>query len=176
MNQDVYTMILTCRAVRHFTDQPIPEDNLRRILEAGRWTGSAKNVQPWHFLVVRERETLYQLAECGRYASHLRGAAAAVVLVTSPGTWVDFDSGRAAQNMMLAAWSMGLSSCIASLHEAERARGILRVPQEFQTRIAISFGYPLKDAPQTIEGRPREEILASIGRKPLEKLVHWDTW
>jgi nitroreductase len=176
MIQDSYTMILTCRAVRHFTDQPIPEGDLRRILEAGRWAGSAKNVQPWHFLVVRERETLAQLAQCGRYASHLRGAAAVVVLVTSRGTWVDFDAGRAAQNMMLAAWSLGLGSCIASLHEAERAREILKVPDQFQTRIAISFGYPLKDAPQTIEGRPREEILASVGRKPLEELVHWNTW
>jgi len=176
MNPDACTVILTCRAVRHFTDQPVPERDLRRILEAGRWTGSAKNVQPWHFLVVRARETLDQLAQCGRYASHLRGAAAVVVLVTSPGTWVDFDAGRAAQNMMLAAWSLGLGSCIASLHEADRARGLLKVPKAFQTRIAISFGYPLKDAAQTIEGRPREEILASIGRRPLGELVHWDTW
>jgi nitroreductase len=176
MNQEVYAIILTCRAVRHFADTPISEDDLRRILEAGRWTGSAKNVQPWHFLVVRDQETLDQLARCGRYASHLRGAAAAVVLVTSPGTWADFDAGRAAQNMMLAAWSLGIGSCIASLHDAKRARDILKVPEEFQTRIAISFGYPLRDAPQTIEGRPREEVLASIGRLPLEKLVHWDTW
>lgn len=176
MSQDAYKTILTCRAIRHFTDRPVSADDLRRILEAGRWAGSAKNVQPWHFLVVRARERLDQLAKCGRYASHLRGAAVAVVLVVSPGTWVDFDAGRAAQNMMLAAWSLGIGSCIASLHEAERARDVLKVPVEFQTRIAISFGFPLRDAPPTIEGRPREEVLASIGRQPLEKLVHWDTW
>lgn len=122
MSSDAYDAILTCRAVRHFTETPISDDDLQRILQAGRWAGSAKNVQPWHFVVVRNRARLNQLAECGRYASHLRGAALAVVLVTSPGRWVDFDAGRAAQNMMLAAWLLGIGSCIASLHDEDRAR------------------------------------------------------
>jgi nitroreductase len=78
--------------------------------------------------------------------------------------------------MMLAAWSLGIGSCIASLHEDTRARAVLGVPGDLETHIAISFGYPLEDAPQEIEGRPREEVLASIGRQPLEKLVHWETW
>ena len=164
MNNGAYQTILACRSIRHFTDTPISEDAVTRILQAGRWAGSAKNTQPWQFVVVREREALHQLAACGYYASHLRGAAAAVVLVTSSGRWADFDAGRAAQNMMLAAWTMGIGSCIASLHD------------EAQASIAISFGYPLKDAPQEIEGRPREEVLATVGRRPLEKLVHWETW
>jgi nitroreductase len=176
MSQDAYETILTCRAVRHFTDKSISDENMLHILEAGRWAGSAKNVQPWHFLVVREQETLDQLADCGQFASHLRGAAVAVVLVTSPGRWVNFDAGRAAQNMMLAAWSLGIGSCIASLHDDIRARAVLGVPEDLLTHIAISFGYPLEDAPQVIEGRPREEVLASIGRQPLAKLVHWETW
>jgi nitroreductase len=176
MSPDAYDTILTCRAVRHFTGTPIAAEDVQRILHAGRWAGSAKNVQPWHFLVVTERATLNRLAECGRYASHLRGAAAAVVLVTSPGRWVDFDAGRAAQNMMLAAWSLGIGSCIASLHDEDRARTLLGVPDDLQTHIAISFGYPLEDAPQTIEDLPREQVLAHIGRQPLEQLVHWETW
>lgn len=176
MSHDTFQTILTCRAIRHFTETPVDDDDLRRILEAGRWAGSAKNVQPWHFVVVREQAMLDRLAECGHYASHLRGAAVAVVLVTSQGRWVDFDAGRAAQNMMLAAWALGIGSCIASLHESERARSALGVPDDRQTNIAISFGYPLADAPQTIEGRPREAVLASLGRQSLETLVHWETW
>jgi nitroreductase len=176
MNGDAYQTILACRSIRHFTDAPIPDDTLTRILQAGRWAGSAKNVQPWHFVAVREREILHQLATCGYYASHLGGAAAAVVLVTSPGRWADFDAGRAAQNMMLAAWAMGIGSCIASLHDEAQARKVLDVPEEYQTRIAISFGYPLEDAPQEIEGRPREEVLASVGRRALDQLVHWERW
>lgn len=176
MPQYTYETILTCRAVRHFAGTPIPDEDLQRILEAGRWAGSAKNVQPWHFVVVKVRETLDRLAECGYYASHLRGAAVAVVLVTSPGRWADFDAGRAAQNMMLAAWSVGIGSCIASLHEDTRARTVLGVPADLQPHIAISFGYPLEDAPRTIEGRPREDVLASVGRHSLDQLVHWETW
>ncbi len=176
MSQNAYQTILTCRAIRHFAGAPISDGDMRQILQAGRWAGSAKNVQPWQFVVVRDRQTLNQLADCGYYAGHLRGAAAAVVLVTSPGRWADFDAGRAAQNMMLAAWTLGIGSCIASLHDGDRARTVLGVPDDLHTHIAISFGYPLADAPQTIEGRPREDVLASIGRQPLETLVHWETW
>jgi nitroreductase len=176
MAPDAYETILTCRAVRHFTDTAIDDAGLRRILQAGRWAGSAKNVQPWHFLVVKDKAMLNRLAECGQYASHLRGATLAVVLVTSPGRWVDFDAGRAAQNMMLAAWARGIGSCIASLHDEDRARSALDVPDDRQTHIAISFGYPREDAPQTIEDLPREQVLAHIGRQPLEQLVHWETW
>ena len=176
MKDDAYQTILACRSIRRFTNAPLPDDALTRVLQAGRWAGSAKNTQPWHFVVVRGREILHQLAACGYYASHLRGAAAAVVLVTPPGRWADFDAGRAAQNMMLAAWAMGIGSCVAALHEEAQARQVLSVPEEYQARIAISFGYPLQDAPQVIEGRPREEVLASIGRHPLDELVHWETW
>lgn len=176
MSPDAFTTILTCRAVRHFTGEPIPDDALRRILEAGRWAGSAKNVQPWHFVIVKEPDTLNRLAACGHYASHLRGAALAVVLVTASGRWASFDAGRAAQNMMLAAWALGIGSCIASLHDTAQAQAVLSVPVELQAEIAISFGYPRDDAPQTIEGLPRTEVLASIGRKALEQLVHWERW
>jgi nitroreductase len=77
---------------------------------------------------------------------------------------------------VLAAWTMGIGSCIASLHDEVQTRQVLGVPGDRQASVAISFGYPLKDAPQEIEGRPRKEVLASIGRHPLDKLVHWETW
>jgi nitroreductase len=176
MSKNAYETLLTCRSIRHFIDTPIPDEALERILEAGRWTGSAKNVQPWQFGVVREKETLQRLADCGKYASHLKGAAAAIVIVTPAGAWADFDAGRVAQNMMLAAWTEGIGSCIASLHHEAQAREVLGIPEDLQARIAISLGYPLEGAPQTIEGRPRKEILTSVGRQSLDKLVHWEKW
>ena len=173
---DIYETILTRRAVRHFTDRPLPDEVLRRILEAGRWAGSAKNTQPWHFVVVRSRDTLDRLAECGRYAGHLRGAAVAVVIVTEPGRWAALDTGRAAQNMMLTAWAEGIGSCIAALHNEACARAVLGVPEDKQIQLAISFGYPDPNAPATIEGLPLEKVLASLGRRPLEEVVHWEGW
>lgn len=173
---NAYQAILTLRAVRHFQDLPLPGEVLTRILQAGRWTGSAKNTQPWQFVVVRDRQMLDNLAACGHYAGHLRGAAVVVVIVMKAGWSGSFDSGRVTQNMMLAAWVEGVGSCIASLQEEERARSLLGVPADHRIQTSISFGYPLPDAPRTIEGRPMEEILASLGRRSLEEIVHWDQW
>jgi nitroreductase len=170
-----YPLILSLRAVRHFTPQAVPDEVLDRILQAARWTGSAKNTQPWQFVVVRNRQTLQQLATYGRYASHLAGAALGIVLATPPG-YALFDAGRVAQNMMLAAWTDGVGSCIASFHAEAQARALLGIPEAFQAHTAISFGYPLPDAPRTIEGQPYEAVLASIGRRPLDEMVHWEQW
>ncbi len=172
---DAYQAITTLRSVRHFLDKPLPDEALNRILEAGRWTGSAKNVQPWEFVVIKNRETLSKLAACGKFASHLRAAAVGIVVVTQPGWVGTFDAGRSVQDMMLAAWAEGIGSCIASLQDANCARSLLGIPGDRQV-IGISFGYPQPDAPRTIEGQPREEVLASVGRRPLNELVHWEKW
>ena len=172
---DAYQLMVSLRAVRHFSSQPVPDDVIERILQAARWTGSAKNTQPWQFVVVRRREALQELAMFGRYASHLAGAAVGIVIVTPPG-YALFDAGRVSQNMMLAAWADGVGSCIASFGEEANARARLGIPDGWQAHTAISFGYPQRDAPQTIEGLPREQVLASVGRRPLRELVHWEQW
>jgi nitroreductase len=171
---DPFQLILSLRAVRHFTPQAVPEEVLERILQAARWTGSAKNTQPWQFVVVRKPETLQKLAGFGAYASHLAGAALGVVLATPPG-YALFDAGRVTQNMMLAAWASGVGSCIASLDET-KSRALLGIPADFLAHTAISFGYPQADAPRTIEGQPYEKVLASTGRRPLDQMVHWEQW
>lgn len=172
---NTYQTILSLRAVRHFTDQSIPDVCLEHILEAARWTGSAKNNQPWQFIIVHDRQMLKALALCGAYASHLGGAALAIVLATPPG-FALFDAGRAAQNMMLTAWIDGVGSCIASFQEEAKVRVLLSIPAGFQAHTAISFGYPQADAPHTIEGQPAKNVLASVGRRPLSELVHWEQW
>lgn len=173
---DAYTTIKSLRAVRQFADRPVSDDVVMRILEAGRWTGSSKNTQPWQFIVIRDRSTLERLAACGRYASHLKGAAFGIGLVTEPGSRTDFDAGRCAQNLMLAAWAHGVGSCIASMHDEEAAKAILGVPPDKGLPHVISFGYPAEAPQTTIEGKPRERVLASIGRRPLRDLVHWERW
>src|SRR5450759_3875156 len=97
---DPYQTILYLRAIRHFTNQSISDEVIGRILKAARWTGSAKNTQPWQFVVVRDRHMLKDLAVCGTYASHLTGAMMGIVLAT-PSRFALFDAGRVTQNMML---------------------------------------------------------------------------
>ena len=173
---DTHQALKTLRAVRQFEERPLPDEVVEQILQAGRWTGSAKNIQPWQFVVVRQRETLVKLAGCGHYASHLKGAALGVVIVTSASWNGAFDVGRCAQSMMLAAWNEGVGSCIASFHEEGCARQALGIPDDFRAQTSISFGYPQKDAPPMIEGQPRDAVLASVGRRPLAEMVHWEQW
>jgi nitroreductase len=96
--------------------------------------------------------------------------------VTGEGWFDSFDSGRCAQNMMLAAWGEGVGSCIATLHKEGCAGQVLRLPAGYSAHTAISFGYPQEGTPNEIEGQPRESVLASIGRRKLEELVHRETW
>lgn len=169
---DVHEAIRTKRAVRAFTDVPVPEDVIRRILNAGRRAQSSKNTQPWNFVVVRDRERLRQLSECGTYAGHMAGAAFAVAIVTGDPSvrWsIPFDTGQAAAYMQLAAWEMGVGSCLASIYEPEQAKAILGIPADLFFDVAISFGYP------TPEQR-RREVVKKGGRRPFEEVVHWERW
>ena len=169
---NVYDAIRTKRAIRKFASDPIPEEALLKILNAGRLAGSSKNSQPWHFVVIRERARLQALSECGQWAGHLAGAAAGVALVT--GDWrerwpVAFDLGRAAQNMMLTAHELGIDSVIANIYEMERAHALLQLPEDKMCYAAISFVYPAD--PEMLQRPPR------TGRKrELAEVVHWETW
>jgi nitroreductase len=161
---DVLEAIRTKRATRQFADRPVPDDVIRQIVDAGRRSQSSKNDQPWTFVVVRDRDTLKQLSECGQYAGHLAGAAFAVAIVAQPG--YDFDQGQAAAYLQLAAWNLGVGSCIASIYEPERAKAILGAPDELQLDTAVSFGYPAQPLAAPRPG----------GRKPLDEVVRWGKW
>jgi nitroreductase len=160
------------RAIRQFTDQPLPESSILAILNAGRRAQSSKNTQPWNFIAITDKSMLQSLSECGTYAGHLSGAALGVALLhPDPGEKFQllFDIGQAAAYMQLAAWELGIGSCIASIYELEKARELLRFPNELHLRIALSFGYPQDAALLT---RPPKKG----GRRPLSEIIHWNTW
>jgi nitroreductase len=165
---NVSEAIRTKRAVRQFTEQPLPDDAIRAILNAGRRSQSSKNTQPWQFVAVRDKQTLKQLSECGVYAGHLAGAALGVAIISPEPT--GFDQGQAAAYMQLAAWELGIGSCIASIYEPDKAKGILGVPRDLHFDIALSFGYPV--APD--QWRPA--AVRPGGRKSFDEIVHWEKW
>jgi nitroreductase len=162
---NVFEAIRTKRAVRNFSDQPVPEEHIRQILEAGRRAQSSMNRQPWTFLVVRDREKLKMLSECATYAGPLAGAAFGVALVSSD-EW-PFDIGQAAAYLQLAAWELGVGSCLVWLGEDEKARELLGVPAGRFLEMAIAFGY----AAQVTDGKPKPG-----GRKPFDEVVRWEHW
>src|SRR5262249_50674614 len=111
---NVEQAIRSKHAVRRFSDQPVPDDVIHQILDAGRRSQSSKNTQPWQFIVVRKRETLVALSKMGDYAAHLAGANFAVLLVGEQGElwngfdWKSFDIGQASSYLQLAAWELGV--------------------------------------------------------------------
>jgi nitroreductase len=172
----ITTFLRSLRSVRRFSPQPIPEDVLLDVLEVGRWTGSSKNTQPWHTIVVRERETLLKLATCGPFAGHVAGAQAAIVLVMEDANR-RFDEGRLAQNVMLAAWAHGVGSCIGSLYpEANTARAmeLLGVPARRGLHTAISLGYPADAQALRLSANPAGLTTVPIGREDRSTLVSWE--
>ena len=160
------------RAVRKFQDKPLPEEVVHAILNAGRRSQSSKNEQGWNFIAIRDKAILKALSEYGTYAGHLAGAALGVAIITPnpEGKFQDlFDAGQAAAYMQLAAWELGIGSCLASIYEPERARQILAFPPEWHLRIALSFGYPLEE--EKLSAAPKKG-----GRRSLDEIVHWEKW
>jgi nitroreductase len=169
------TAIRTKRMIRAFEDRPLAPADLELILDAGRHAGSSKNQQRWDFIVVEDRARLRELAAVGPFAGHLAGAAVAVALVTpdprraGASLSVLWDLGGAAENMMLAAWELGIGSCPATVYEPALARELLGYPEDRSCEYLLSFGYPAD--PSELTNAPR-----AGGRKPLSDVVHEGRW
>jgi nitroreductase len=156
---DTFLAIASRREVRDYTDAPIPEEIVQRILDAGRLSGSSRNSQQWEFVIVRDREAIAQTV----YApGNVLGA---TLIVAIAGSAFPFDKGRAAQNMMLTAWNEGVGSCPNGISDAEAAERIVGAP----VAIVLSFGWPAK--PVDPNARTAEEWSARAKRKPFAEVV-----
>ena len=172
---DAYKAIITKRDTRAYTDQPIPDEILQRIIQAGRMAGSSKNTQPVRLVVIRNREWLKEVAECGKFSQPLLGAQAGVAVCCAP-DGSDFDAGRAAQNIMVAAWNEGIATCPTSVHDQPCIIEKLRLPQDevgetsgrtgWRVVVIIALGYPEPAVPMSM-GRSRLAV---------EDYAHWERW
>lgn len=166
---DAFLDIISVRAVREYADRTIPDDGLRRILEAGRVTGSSVNRQEWKFYVVRDPATLEELSHAVYAPDNIKSCRAAIgVTTTARG---HFDTGRCLQNMILAAWADGIGSCPNGVRDAAVASSLLRVPATESVVSILSLGYPAH--PVTPSADDVEGILQRVKRKPLDEVVVW---
>ena len=174
-SMSAWEAISTKRMVREFADRPLEPERLTRILNAGRRAGSSKNLQRWEFIVCRDRDHLRELAEVGPYAGHLEAAAVAIALVTPDRRSADgplsvmFDLGQAAENMMLAAWELGIGSVPATVYDQDLARRLLGYPDSHHCEYLLSFGYPRDPAILTAPNR-------AGGRRALQDILHDEHW
>ena len=162
---DTWLAVASRREVREYADRPVPPETVERILDAGRLSGSAGNRQPWRFLVVGDAERREQLANAVYEPPNVRGAQLVVAIVGRSG----FDTGRAAQNMLLVAWNDAIGGCPNGIRDQDGACEALDLGPDEEIAILLTFGYPAK--PRDASQRAPEEWSARANRKPLDELV-----
>ncbi|MGQ4914567.1 MAG: nitroreductase family protein [Candidatus Asgardarchaeia archaeon] len=156
--------ILARRSIRKYKKMDIPDDVLMKILEAGRLAPSAKNVQPWHFIIVKDSELKKKLST-GRWNQFIKDAPICIVGcgdTRSAPRWHIIDVTIALQNMVLAAACMGIGSCWIGDFKEDEVKELLKIPEHFKVIALITFGYP-DESPEPFGKRKLEEI-ASIDK------------
>lgn len=165
MDASHYDAIVGLRAIRDYDERQLSEDDLASILEAARWTGSSKNRQNWSWVVVQDPEQKGRVAACGDFTVPVEHAPTVLCLVQEPDGY-EFDTGRLAQNIMLAAAAIGVASCPITLHREEMAHEVLGLPDDARCRYAVTLGYPAEGAGPRRFG----------GRKPVDEMTHRDRY
>jgi nitroreductase len=162
---DVFEAIRTLLAVRSYQDRPVSDALVRRIVEAGRLTGSGMNRQPWHFIVIRDRETLRRLGALASSGPYVAQAALAIAVAVDKSRFAVSDASRAIQSMLLTAWADGVGSNWVGFGGLERVKPLLDVPAELDVLAILPFGYPARAV-----GRGRKQ------RKPLRDVAHLERY
>lgn len=159
------------RSVRRYLDKEVPRESLLRVLEAARLALSAANIQPWHFVVVTDRERRRRIAESGAFARFV--AEAPVVIVgcgdrkASP-RWHVVDVSIAMEHMVLEATELGLGTCWIGSFDEQVVREVAKIPERFSVVALLALGYPREGADlmgalvHAIRRRKRIEEIASL--------------
>jgi nitroreductase len=166
---DVTLAVASRREVREYSEQAIPDDAERTILEAGRISGSSKNRQPWRFLVVEAPDLRARVVECVYAPENVRGAALVIAISLRGKGPTSFDAGRAAQNMMLTAWDHGIGACPNGIADAEAIDRALGLAEDEHVVTVLTFGYPAH--PRDPTRHAPEEWIARADRKPFDEIV-----
>ena len=158
---EAFETVRTVLAVRAYQDKPVPPDVVRRIVEAAHLTASSMNGQPWHFVVVENRDTLRQLGALVRTGTYVAQAPLAIAVVLEKSRFAVSDASRAIQSMILTAWSEGVGSNWTGFMGLEEVKPLLGIPDELDVLAVVPFGYPAKAIGQ-----------GKKNRKPLSQVAH----
>lgn len=169
---DSLAALRSLRQSRRFLPDPIARDDLEKLLEVARWTGSAKNTQPWHLVVVTDPETNQALAQAGAFTAFLEGVAASIVVaLRGDARSVAYDDGRLQERVMLAARALGIGSGTAwfgTPNNQQQVRDLLGIPEDLVPWSAIGLGYT-----DTSQAQASPQL---SGRKPIEEIVSWERY
>ncbi|HEX2054327.1 MAG TPA: nitroreductase family protein [Actinomycetota bacterium] len=159
---EVFDAVRTVLAVRNYSDRPVPDEVLDKILEAGRLSASAMNQQPWHFIVVKDRDRIAEIANHTPSGPYVPGAPVVVVVASEKGPLALSDCSRAIQAMILVAWSEGVgSNWVGFSGGLDGVRNVLGIPDNLDVIAVLPFGYPAQEL-----GKGRKK------RKERSEVVH----
>ena len=156
---EVFDAVRTLLAVRKYQDKPVSPEIVRRIVEAGRLTGSSMNRQPWHFIVVENRDTLRKLGAFAKTGPYIAQAALAIVVAIERTTFSISDASRAIESMVLTAWSEGVGSNWVGFRGLDEVKSLLTIPNELDVLAIIPFGYP---AQPIGKGKKKRKLLSEV--------------
>jgi nitroreductase len=158
---NVFEAIQKRRSVRTYSVKQVSKKTLERILEAARLAPSAGNVQPWHFIVVKDPAKREALAEGGRYARFMKESPVVIVgcgdAEASP-NWYKVDVAIAMQNMVLAATQEDLGTCWIGSFSESQIRKLLEIPENFKVVALLSVGYPRQKTDNASSKRERKKL------------------
>jgi nitroreductase len=158
---EVFEAARTVLAVREYQEKAVPSDVVRRIVEAGRLTGSSMNRQPWQFIVVDDREMLRQLGAVARTGPYIARAPLAIVVAIERTKFSVSDASRAIQSMILTAWSEEVASNWVGFFDLDGVKPLLGIPDDLDVLAILPFGYPIR---AVSKGKKR--------RKPLNEVAY----
>ena len=167
---DVFEAVRTRLTVREFKPDPVPDDVVQKMLRAVQWAPSSRNRQPWHLVVVRDKDMLRKIGSIASSGRFVADAPMAIAVAMENADRPDLDTGRAVQQMELVAWEEGLGTCFVGLRLAEQNRQIkelLGIPEGFDLVTVLPFGYRL------VEGQGRQGMK---NRKSMDDIVHWEQY
>jgi nitroreductase len=164
---DVLDAIKGRKVQRTFGAQAVEPAKLRQIVSAGRHAMSARNKQPWQFIVIQNRETLRELGDLCATGRFVSDAPSAVIVLKDTGNarWADIDCGQAVQNMATAAWGLGLGTCWVGNFDGAKIKEKLGIPDGWDVFTVLPFGYP--DPANPPQARPL---------KPPSEMVHFERY
>lgn len=164
--EDLLKFLKSRRSVRAFQDKNIPKEQLQEIVDVARFAPTARNVQPWEFIVVTDKNKIVELANLGQNAKFMSAAAACIVVFCADTNYFLEDGSAATCNILLAATALGIGSCwIAGDKKpyAQQVNTLLNAPLNMKPISLIALGYPQE-----------ENVFKAAQKRELKELLHWE--
>ncbi|NLI56599.1 hypothetical protein GX420_06445 [bacterium] len=172
---DILEIIKSRRSIRNYKNEKIKDEEILKIVEAGRWAPSASNNQPWRFIIVQNKELIKKIGDACKILtinSFVEKAPLIFIIYTEKKhRWVELDCGICAENMMLEAHSIGIGSCFVGAFKENRIKEIINLPEDLNVVGLITFGYKENEKEPTLRLDLKDIVKYDFYTKDKTKII-----